>query len=101
MFQIEIVKGETWFVCNVCDEGCESDIEVRKHVIKEHKDVMSRVYSETYIEIAQLGDDPTFACKLCGEGFDNNVRKRSTLRRNKKKLFVLSKMIVIANTVSV
>ena len=67
LYQIEIVEGETLFVCNICDEGCETDGEVRKHVMTEHNEVLSKVYSESDIESEQLEDEAKFACKLCDE----------------------------------
>ena len=45
MFQIEIVEGETIYACNICDEGLDSDDEVRKHIIANHREVISLIDS--------------------------------------------------------
>ena len=31
MFQIEILKGEEVYACNICDEGFETDDQAKRH----------------------------------------------------------------------
>ena len=33
-FQMEVVEGETVFVCNICNEGLDNEMEITKHIIK-------------------------------------------------------------------
>ena len=37
--QLEIVSDEEVYVCNLCDEGLDSEHEVRKHLKETHKKV--------------------------------------------------------------
>ena len=40
-FQLEFVDGEPLFVCNVCNEGLESDAEIRKHINDKHESLLN------------------------------------------------------------
>ena len=39
LFQLEIVSDKEVYVCNLCDEGLDSEHEVRKHLKDTHKKV--------------------------------------------------------------
>ena len=39
LFQLEIVSDEEVYVCNLCDEGLNSENEVKKHLKEAHKKV--------------------------------------------------------------
>ena len=39
LFQLEIVSDEEVYVCNLCDEGLDSEYEVKKHLKELHKKV--------------------------------------------------------------
>ena len=43
MFQLEIVKGETVFACNICEEGFDFIDEVNIHIADAHADIMSHI----------------------------------------------------------
>ena len=40
LFQLEVVSGEEVYVCNLCDEGLDSEAELREHLKKKHKKVL-------------------------------------------------------------
>ena len=47
-FQIEIVDGETVFVCNICNEGLDNEQEITKHIKDNHESLMNNdSYTDT------------------------------------------------------
>ena len=40
-FQLEFVDGEPLFVCNVCDEGLDSETEVKQHIQENHESLLN------------------------------------------------------------
>ena len=40
-FQIEVVDGESLFVCNVCDEGFENEQEIKEHIKNNHESLLN------------------------------------------------------------
>ena len=49
-FQIEIVEGETVYVCNICNEGLDNENEITKHIRDNHESLMNDdSYSDTDI----------------------------------------------------
>ena len=49
-FQIEIVDGETVYVCNICNEGLDNKNEITKHIKDNHESLMNDdSYSDTNI----------------------------------------------------
>ena len=40
-FQIEVVDGETLFVCNVCNEGLDTEQEIAKHIQNNHESLLN------------------------------------------------------------
>ena len=40
-FQLEFVDGENLFVCNVCDEGLDSETEVKQHIQEKHESLLN------------------------------------------------------------
>ena len=49
-FQIEIVDGETVYVCNICNEGQDNENEFTKHIKDNHESLMNDdSYSDTDI----------------------------------------------------
>ena len=40
-FQLEYVDGEPLFVCNVCDEGFDSEAEITQHIGEKHESLMN------------------------------------------------------------
>ena len=43
MFQIEIVDGEQVYVCSICDEGFDTDDEIRNHILKDHEEIVLQI----------------------------------------------------------
>ena len=49
-FQMEIVDGETVYVCNICNEGLDNENEITKHIRDNHESLMNDdSYSDTDI----------------------------------------------------
>lgn len=46
LFQMEIVEGEKLYVCNVCDKGFEEDDKIRKHIQRNHKEIILQINKE-------------------------------------------------------
>ena len=46
-FQIEFVDGEPVFVCNICNEGFDSEAEITDHISEKHKSPMSDNLNDT------------------------------------------------------
>ena len=46
-FQIEFVDGEPVFACNICEEGFDSETEVKGHINEKHKSLMSEDLNDT------------------------------------------------------
>ena len=40
-FQIEVVDGESLFVCNVCNEGLENEHEIEEHIKNNHESLLN------------------------------------------------------------
>ena len=40
LFQLEVVSDEEVYVCNLCDEGSDSEAEIREHLKQKHKKVL-------------------------------------------------------------
>ena len=40
-YQIEFVNGEPIFVCNICNEGLDTETEITKHIKDKHESIMS------------------------------------------------------------
>ena len=40
-FKLEYVDGEPLFVCNVCDEGLDSEAKITKHIKDKHESLMN------------------------------------------------------------
>ena len=40
LFQLEVVSDEEVYVCNLCDEGLDSEAELREHLKKKHNKVL-------------------------------------------------------------
>ena len=45
-FQIEIVKNEAVYSCNLCDEGFDTMDEIKKHISDMHKEIISDIFNE-------------------------------------------------------
>ena len=48
LFQIEIVEGEELYACNVCNEGFEKEDSIKKHIEKDHFQVLLQIRKEMY-----------------------------------------------------
>ena len=48
LFQIEIVEGKELYACNVCNEGFEKNDEIKKHIEKDHYQVVLQIRKEMY-----------------------------------------------------
>ena len=46
-FQIEFVDGEPVFACNICDEGFDSEPEIKEHINDKHESLMSEDLNDT------------------------------------------------------
>ena len=40
-FQIEVIEGETVFMCNICNEGLDNEMEITKHIKDNHEILLS------------------------------------------------------------
>ena len=47
---LEIVKGETVFAFNNCDEGFYFSDEVNKHIVYTHEDIMNHILTIVFDE---------------------------------------------------
>ena len=47
MHQIEWVEGELLYVCNVCDEGLNTEGDVKTHLDKYHKEILQNISKES------------------------------------------------------
>ena len=43
LFQIESVEGELTYACNVCDEGFDTEDEIKKHLNTHHKEILQSI----------------------------------------------------------
>ena len=50
LFQIEIVEGKRLYACNVCNEGFEKTNDIKKHIEKDHFQVLLQIRKEMYEE---------------------------------------------------
>ena len=57
LFQIEIVEGEELYACNVCNEGFENNDEIKKHIEKDHFQVLLQIKKEMYEDNEDESDD--------------------------------------------
>ena len=55
MFQIEIVEGGKVYVCNICEEGFDFNVEVNKHIADVHEDILNHILTKVIDE--SEGDD--------------------------------------------
>ena len=51
LFQIEIVEGEELYACNVCNEGFEKDDEIKRHIEKDHYEMVLQIRKDMYEEL--------------------------------------------------
>ena len=42
-FQMNIVEGETVFVCNICNKGLDNEQEITKYIEENHESLMHDV----------------------------------------------------------
>ena len=64
-YQIEILHGEQVYACNTCDEGCDTEDKVKKHIPVNHNDVL--------IEISvKISEDKDADDETCLARYDNN-----------------------------
>ena len=43
LFQIEIVEGEEIYACNVCNEGFEKNNKIKRHIEKDHYEMVLQI----------------------------------------------------------
>ena len=43
LFQLEVLDGEQVRACNVCKHGFDMEDEIKKHIIKNHKEIISEI----------------------------------------------------------
>jgi hypothetical protein len=46
-FQTEFVDCEPVFACNICDEGFDSETEIKEHINDKHESLMSEDLNDT------------------------------------------------------
>jgi hypothetical protein len=46
MFQLEIFDGEQVYACNVCDQGFDTEGEIRDHILEDHKDIVIQISND-------------------------------------------------------
>ena len=49
-FQIEFLKGEQVYACNICDEEFDIENEINKHTAVNHKDMLIEISKKDYEE---------------------------------------------------
>ena len=42
-YQIEFIEGEQVYACNICDEGFDSEDEIKEHIAVDHKDILIEI----------------------------------------------------------
>ena len=57
MFQMEILAGEEVFACNICDEGFDTDDQVRKHIEILHKEILMQIKTNLDKEEVNSSDE--------------------------------------------
>ena len=64
-YQVEILHSEQVYACNICDEGCDTEDEVKKQISVNHKDVL--------IEISEkINEDRDADDETCLARYDND-----------------------------
>ena len=63
------MDSETLYVCNICNEGVESEYDIRKHINKNHKDLILQVLdTEQDVEVLEKQVNEfkePFKCTVC------------------------------------
>ena len=83
LYQMEVVDDKIFWLCNLCDVGCDSNEEINSHMIKEHQKDINQInitdndnrdddIKERKSVNDQTGKDETLKCKLCRECMDGN-----------------------------
>ena len=57
-FQMEILGGENWIVCNICNEGFENSDKLEEHIVTDHRDDIAK-WEEQFEDTSDLSDDDT------------------------------------------
>ena len=65
-YQIEVLNGEQVYACNICDEGFDTEDELKKHISVDHKDVLIEISEK--IDEDEDDDDETFLARYDDDG---------------------------------
>ena len=58
MFTLEVLDGEQIYDCNVCDNGFDSEDEIKKHIKEDHKEIIVEISKNMEnIGKAELNDE--------------------------------------------
>ena len=47
LFQMEFLEGEIVYACNVCNEGLDTENDVKKHIITHHEDILQTIRNKS------------------------------------------------------
>lgn len=46
LFQLKVVDSEQIYACNVCDQGFDTEGEIRDHILEDHKDIVIQISND-------------------------------------------------------
>ena len=74
---MEALNGEQVYACNVCNEGFDSDDEVKKHIEIDHKDILIEINKniEEDKDFDESEDDEAFLARFDDDGNVIHERK--------------------------
>ena len=65
LFQIESVDGELLYACNVCNEGLETETEMKEHLNKDHKEIILNISKSADKCVNKSKVEEHYSCKAC------------------------------------
>ena len=65
LFQIESVDGELLYACNVCNEGLETETEIKEHLNKDHKEIILNLSKSADKCVNKSKVEEYYSCKAC------------------------------------
>ena len=61
LFQLEVLDGEQVYACNVCNHGFDMEDKIKKHIIKDHKEIVIEISKDMKNnEVTDLNDGHYF-----------------------------------------
>ena len=43
LFQLEVLDGKQVYACNVCNHGFDMEDKIKKHITKDHKEIITEI----------------------------------------------------------